>query len=160
MEMGEIMVRKAELKDKEQILNILDEFREVCILQIFKRKEVSTTAKEVGNLILDKLILSSEYIMFVAEEDGEIVGIITAYLVPMLRMGKDRVEVEEFYVKPRLQGKGVAKELMDAVVAWAKENKATKINLESDFGLDRGHHFYEKYGFKTEAKRFVLKLFL
>ncbi len=152
------MVRKAELKDKEQILNILDEFREVCILQIFKRREVSTTAKMDGGLVFDKLILNNDYVVFVVEEDGEIVGIITAYLVPMLRLGKYRVEVEEFFVQPKWQGKGVAKELMDAVVNWAKENIATKINLESDFGLDRGHHFYEKYGFKTEAKRFVLKL--
>ena len=90
--------------------------------------------------------------------DSKVVGILTGYLCPMLRNGKVRAEVEEFFVQKEYRGNGNAQKLMDAFFEWCKANNVQKVNLESENELKRAHSFYKNYGFETQAQRFVKKL--
>ena len=96
--------------------------------------------------------------MFLARERGRIVGVINVYRIPQIRKGEHCAEVEEVYVIPEFRGKGVAKQLMDAVVKWTKSNRVRSVRLESGRRLKRAHAFYEKCGFKSYARAYEMKI--
>ncbi|MFZ1720992.1 MAG: GNAT family N-acetyltransferase [Microgenomates group bacterium] len=152
-------IRIAKQSDKDEILRLLDEFREDCIFQITGEEGHSDSAVKHGENLFEVLLTLQDYGIFVAvDEENTIVGIITGYLCPMLRSGSYRAEIEEFFVKSGYRGKGIANELMDAFFDWCNEKGVKKVNLESDNELLRAHGFYKKYGFETKAQRFVKKI--
>jgi ribosomal protein S18 acetylase RimI-like enzyme len=65
---------------------------------------------------------------FVADDPG------TAYLVGM-------------WVAPELRGSGVANELVEHVLAWAREHRRARVVLSVEPGNDRASRLYEKCGF-------------
>lgn len=154
-----MIIRKAKLEDKNSVLELLDQFRTDCIEQITGVPTESHSARDGGREIFETLLDRSDYcILLLVNPNAEVVGIITGYLCPMLRNGKARSEVEEFFVKKEYRGHGNATMLMDAFVTWSEKNGAQKVNLESENELVRAHSFYKKYGFETKAQRFVRKL--
>lgn len=154
-----MIIRKAELADQDIVLELLDQFRTDCIEQITGVPTESHSARDGGREIFETLLDRSDYcILLLVSPNSEAVGIITGYLCPMLRNGKVRSEVEEFFVKKEYRGHGNATILMDAFFAWSEENDAQKVNLESENELDRAHSFYKKYGFETKAQRFIKKI--
>jgi len=152
-------VRRATLKDKTTVLELLDEFRVDCIEQITGNSGQSYTARTGGSRMYDSLLARNDYCIYLLiNSDSIAVGIITGYLCPMLRSGEMRVEVEEFFVKKEYRGNNNAYKLMDRFFVWCKSQNVTKINLESDNNLHRAHNFYRKYGFECNAQRFSKKL--
>ncbi len=152
-------IQRANLDDKTEVLQLLDEFRADCIFQTTGEKGHSDSAVKQGEKIYEELLNRQDYGIFVAvDEELTLVGIITGYLCPMLRSGSYRAEVEEFFVKEKYRGQGLAKKLMDAFFDWCKEHGVVKVNLESDNELSRAHGFYTKYGFESKAKRFIKRL--
>lgn len=155
----DMMTRPAKSNDKDVVLKLLDEFRTDCIEQITGKPGLSNTARTGGTKVFDILLSRSDYhILLLIDSNSEVVGIITGYLCPMLRSGKMRAEVEEFYVKKKSRGNGNANMLMDAFIFWCKSHDVQKVNIESENDLRRAHGFYKKYGFEIKAQRFVKKL--
>lgn len=83
---------------------------------------------------------------FVAEDDGEVVGLVCG--------GEPRREpdpsvrvLRSLWVAPTHRGQGVADALVDAVVTWAKSQGASVLNLFALEDASRAHAFYERYGF-------------
>lgn len=151
--------RNARLSDKETILELLDEFRADCIEQITVNPAESNTARTRGKKIYEALLSRADYaILFLVNDDTKVVGIITGYILPMLRSGQKRAEVEEFFVQEAYRGNGNAKLLMDAFFEWCNKQGVKKVKLESDNELARAHGFYKKYGFESKAQRFVKQL--
>lgn len=154
-----MFVRRAKATDKEVVLAVLDEFRADCIEQITGKPSDSLSAREGGAQVYEALLSRSDYCIFLLENStSKIVGVLTGYLCPMLRSGGVRAEIEEFFVQKEFRGDGNAQKLMDAFFDWAKVHQAQKVNLESDNELHRAHGFYKKYGFETNARRFVKKI--
>lgn len=80
---------------------------------------------------------------FVEDRDGRFAAIIgvfvaddpaTAYLVGM-------------WVAPELRGSGVASQLVERVLDWAREHRRTRVVLSVEQGNDRAARLYEKCGF-------------
>jgi GNAT superfamily N-acetyltransferase len=154
-----MVARKAELSDRDAVLNLLDEFRADCIEQITGKPGESKSARTGGLKIFEKLLSRSDYcVLLLVDESSASVGIITGYLCPMLRNGEMRAEVEEFFIKKNYRGKDNAKLLMNAFITWCQSHNVKKVNLESEIGLIRAQAFYKKYGFETKAQRFIKKL--
>jgi GNAT superfamily N-acetyltransferase len=144
---------KAGHEHKEAVLKLLDDFRTECSKKINPEKEsVSTSAKDSGGPLYDKVVDSPECGMFLAKEGSEIVGLVNVYKIPQIRRGLHSAEIEEIYVIPEFRGKGVAKQLIDAVIDWSKKNGIKCVRLESGNELKRAHSFYEKVGFRFYAK--------
>lgn len=154
-----MLVRSAKESDQKKVLELLDKFRADCIEQITGEHSGSTSARTGGKNIYEELLNRSDYcILLLISDQEEIVGILTGYTCPMLRSGRLRAEVEEFFVNRDYRGQGNAQLLMDAFFDWCRKHVVEKVNLESDNGLQRAHSFCKKYGFEMSAKRFVKKL--
>lgn len=63
-------------------------------------------------------------------------------------------EISKLAVDPSAQGKGVAKQLFDAIFNYAKNNNISKLILETNTKLKAAMGLYNKYGF-SEVKDFT-----
>ncbi len=150
---------KATKSHKNIVLKLLDDFRTECYKIITPEKNyISTTAKDNGGPFFEKLAESANSAIFLAEDNEHYLGIATVNAVPQFRYGRQIAEIEELFVYPEYQGKGVAIELVRAVEKWAKEHTITHIRLESGNELARAHGFYAKAGFRHYAKAYEKKI--
>ncbi|HEX2835644.1 MAG TPA: GNAT family N-acetyltransferase [Thermoanaerobaculia bacterium] len=80
---------------------------------------------------------------FVVEQDGALIAF------AQCRRGNDDVELARLYVDRRFHGKGIAQELMDAVVAFAHNAGVGRLWLGVWEHNPRAIAFYEKCGFRV-----------
>ena len=55
------------------------------------------------------------------------------------------------WVAPALRGTGIARDLVESVLAWANERGAARVCLSVEPGNDRAARLYEKCGFAETA---------
>jgi GNAT superfamily N-acetyltransferase len=155
-----IKIRQATKKDQEVVLNILDDFRNVCRRIIDpESKEISTAAKQYGAPIFTYVVNNPKNgAVFVAIDDDRCIGAISIYKIPQIRKGVYRAEIEEMYAAPDYHGKGVGAMLMEMAEKWAQKHNIVTIQLISNFHLLRAHSFYKKMGFVETSKSFEKNL--
>lgn len=150
---------KANKTHKTVVLELLDEFRTVCArIENPATDFVSTTARDNGSPLFDKVISSSDSAIFLAHNDDRYIGIVTVHKIPLLRRGVSCAEVEEMFVKETFWGEGIAQKLMNAVIEWARNENLNSVRLDSGEELQRAHHFYEKVGFKKHGIAYEIRL--
>ncbi|WP_157640969.1 GNAT family N-acetyltransferase [Longispora albida] len=92
--------------------------------------------------------------VFVAEDEGRVIGFCTVYLdIVSVRFGQ-RSWIEDLAVDPGARSKGTGTALMDAADAWARERGAEHIKLESGDARLRAHKFYEARGEVSTSRCF------
>ena len=80
--------------------------------------------------------------VLVAEHDGDVAGFCTVYLdLRSVRFG-DRAWVEDLAVHPERRSLGVGKALLDAAKDWAREHRASHLELDSSTARTDAHRFY------------------
>jgi ribosomal-protein-alanine N-acetyltransferase len=84
-------------------------------------------------------------VTFFAEVAGAIVGLVTAYQPEVAGRSVDLVSMS---VSPAQRRAGIAAELVDAVVNWARETGATTVELWVTRGNDAAVRLYETTGFR------------
>lgn len=82
-------------------------------------------------------------VFFAVASDGEIVG-----TAAMIKANSDLFELSKMAVVPAFQGKGIANDLMDACIQFARSRSASTIFLETNAKLPAALGLYNKYGFK------------
>jgi GNAT superfamily N-acetyltransferase len=143
-------IRLATKKDKEQVLHLFDEFS-----TFLKAEDVPS---KVGGKIFDEIVSRKDTMIFVAEENNKLVGLITFYLLPNIRHGFRRGHIEDFFVTSIMQGKGVGTALFSAVKKYCIKNNIKVIKLDSNLELPEAHKFYEEMGGKTTERFFRFDL--
>ena len=86
---------------------------------------------------------------WIALDDGAVVGSIA-----LKDIGNQQVALRKMFVKASHRGAqfGVAKHLLNALLAWAREKKISDIYLGTTAQFLAAHRFYEKNGFVEVAK--------
>ncbi|RME49553.1 MAG: GNAT family N-acetyltransferase [Chloroflexi bacterium] len=87
----------------------------------------------------------------VAEEDDQVIGMITASLRPTLWHAGPVVLIDELVVDQTARGKGVGKALIEAIVEWAKKRGASEIEVSTEKDNEAAQAFYQSHGFKHES---------
>lgn len=82
--------------------------------------------------------------VLLAEQDGRVVGFCTVALdLRSVRFGQ-RAWVEDLAVAEGARSGGVGKALLDAAKAWAREQGASHLELDSGDARVDAHRFYER----------------
>lgn len=145
---NDIKLRRAELKDKKDILEIIN------LLYLDMPSFVWGE-----NDFVEKQIKNGEY--FVAEVDNRIVGIIS------FRQREDRMYIETIAVIEEYRSKGVGSKLLDFAKQFTLQNKLNTLRVCSfceykaeKFYLNRGFSLFKKLGKygKHKFHRFEIKL--
>jgi GNAT superfamily N-acetyltransferase len=93
---------------------------------------------------LEEAIAAESAAVFVAEHDGEVAGICSAYLdLNSVRYGL-RCWVEDLAVHPGRRSRGTGGDLLDAASAWARERGATHLELDTGLARTDAQRFYER----------------
>jgi len=95
---------------------------------------------------------------FIAEVNGEVVGLATVSFRPQLRLTADLFSIDEFVISDRVRGQGVGRRFLEHLKGVAKQAGARRLELETNrarASYRRG--FYIKNGF-TEADSAVMRI--
>jgi GNAT superfamily N-acetyltransferase len=113
---------------------------------------------ERARLALAEAIVAPDSAVFVADDDGELVGFCTAYLeLNSVRFGR-RCWVEDLAVDPERRSEGIGKALLDAAKDWARGAGATHLELDSAVERVDAHRFYEREGAGRQSYSFGWEL--
>ncbi|MDP9189394.1 MAG: GNAT family N-acetyltransferase [Actinomycetota bacterium] len=101
---------------------------------------------------LSEAIASEHSTVLVAEQDGGLAGLCSAYLdLDSVRFGR-RCWVEDLVVDPERRSLGIGKALLDAAKDWARRRGATHLELDSGNARTEAHRFYQREGPSWESK--------
>lgn len=100
-----------------------------------------------------------DYTLYVAEQDGRIVGTFALLIMDNLgHLGAPSAIVEDVAVGPVLQGRGVGRAMMRFAMTRAATKHCYKIVLSSNAKRERAHSFYESLGFERHGFSFRILL--
>jgi len=151
-----VEVRLATQDDKKDVLSLLDEL--LTHIEETQKYGSHEPAEVVGSVLFDELIKKDTFKIFVAEENGNIVGVATLFAYPILRRGQYRGQLEELVVTKNMRSKGVGSKLLEAVKDYCKNNNIRSLRLNSGIELTNAHRFYEVHGGKFTEKMFRFDL--
>lgn len=86
--------------------------------------------------------------VFVAQEDGSIVGMCSGQLTISTAEGGPAALVEDVVVRQERRGRGIGKRLMRAVSRWADEQGAARLQLLADRENSAALDFYGTLGWE------------
>lgn len=131
--------RKAAIQDLPQLIGLFDQYR------VFYHKESDIPAAE--SFLKDR-IENSDSEIFVAENDGVLVGFVQLYpLFSSTRMKRYWL-LNDLYVNENYRGKGFSKELIEEAKEVCKSSDACGILLETGKSNDIGNKLYPSCGFE------------
>jgi len=94
-----------------------------------------------------------ERVILVAEEDGELVGYaeLGPVDIPEVEAGAGDVELHRLYVETPLQGRGIGRALLDAVLAHPDAAGPNRVFLQVWERNERALRLYERAGFRRSG---------
>lgn len=130
----DIIIRPAA---KQDLPDVYDMFREFAIFQ---------KTPEKLHITLDQLIEEEKYFKcFVAIADGRIVGFATYFFSFYSWTGK-AVYLDDLYVKDSHRKYGIGKQLLDAVINFAKDNHCRTVRWLVSRWNTNAIEFYKRLG--------------
>lgn len=92
------------------------------------------------------LLASDTAVVYVAEEDGRIVGMATGQLLISTAEGARSLLVEDVVVEKSYRSRGIGRELIGSVASWGSEREASRMQLLADTCNEPALSFYQGSG--------------
>lgn len=150
------MLKEANLDDVPKIVDLWVEFMEehdnIIVNENPKLKEFEIKENNMGESYKEFLkfhINSSEGTVFIAEENGEIIGYALIFIkdeIPIYQNKKIGV-ASDLYVKKNFRNKGISSELGDKSFAWFKEKGINFVSAPMYPDNKFAHSLFKKWGF-------------
>ena len=137
--MSSIKIRKLQKKDLYNgFLTSLDSLRKSSHLKPKK-----------ANTIFDKISKNSDHIIYVAVDDGKVIGATTLLIEQKFIHDGGKVgHIEDVVVRKDYQGRGIGKKIVNALLEYAEKKGCYKTILDCTDDLIP---FYENLGFKRHS---------
>lgn len=136
----EVTVREAEAADAPQIMDLI---RELAI--------ANGEASPVSESYVEEFLSFPGCGVLVAEEDGEIVGLLSYSVRPNLYHAGDAAIIEELVVSGRARGRGIGSALLQEMIALADALGCVEIAVSTLPGNEVAQRFYRRHGLVDEA---------
>jgi N-acetylglutamate synthase-like GNAT family acetyltransferase len=107
---------------------------------------------------LGRLEASGADRLFVAEVDGQVVGLAGIHVSPSLEHDGDAAKVSAIVVDEAFRGKGVGRRLLEAVETEAKAQGCVLVFLTTAERRHDAHEFYRRLGWEETGRRFAKTL--
>lgn len=143
--MSHVSIRSAGLPDSSAIARLMTQLG------------YATSADEMKERLLD-ILLHPDYITYVAELEGEIVGIIGAGISPYYEKDGTYGRLLALEVDEKWRGRGVGALLVAEAERWLQERGVTWVIVNSGSQRSEAHRFYRRLGYRETGLRFVKSL--
>jgi len=140
----EVKIRKATEKDAKKIADLACQMGHSMTEAEAKERVTSIDRQKDYNLL------------FVAEEDSNILGFVSVYITDEILNGP-QARIGGLVVDSNARGKGVGRILMTAAEDWAKEKGSQTMKLSSSMERVEAHKFYEKIGYTKSKEQAAFK---
>lgn len=140
-----ITLRPAQETDAEQVASLMTELG------------YSSTAASVKDR-LDRAMQSRTSCCLVAQDADEVIGLMSAELIPYFPTGTTVCRVTSLVVASQHRGRGIGELLIAAAAEFARKHQCSGIELTSAERRVEAHRFYERLGFSRTAFRFFRAL--
>jgi ribosomal protein S18 acetylase RimI-like enzyme len=109
---------------------------------------------------LGSLLDSEDDVVFVAEDEGTIVGYVYAALEPLSwkELRGPAGFVHDVAVAEEARKTGVAKQLMEAAIAWLREHRAPRVILWTASPNTAARNLFQSLGFRSTMIEMTLEL--
>jgi len=107
--------------------------------------------KDKGNDSFTHMVAEPTAAVFVAEDDGKIIGIGSVSFRYVVRYPRPIAQLEELFVDSEARAHGVGKSLVEAAEAFARENNCIKFYIESGYQHEPAHEFYQHRGYSKDG---------
>jgi len=144
-------IRKATIKDVEELRNIYFEFMQgVAELDPFYKQDAEHWHSEESLHDIIKDLIKKNRRLFLLEIDGKAVGFIDIRIKKREEVYKIRKtgHIESIYIKPELRGKGYSKLLIEKATEWFKSKGLENFTVGTYAPDKKAREFWEKQGFK------------
>jgi PhnO protein len=130
-----MVIRRATFEDKDQLLNLFNQFEEYYQknhilskdLQAFEEEKDQNQAFETS---VNKYLTDPNYFTLVAELEGKLIGYISGKSIERLRYIMDRKGfIEDWFVLEEFRGKGIGKQLLTKIIELFKQDGCTHLEL-------------------------------
>lgn len=133
----DIVIREIERKDYQSTATI---WRDVLGYPSITEESLAETYQKMKN--------DSRYRTFVADVNGDVVGLVTTVEAIAIDYPNGYIKVNGLAVLPEYQHCGIGKMLMQRVEQQADMHHISMIGLASGFGRTDAHAFYEHLGYQ------------
>jgi GNAT superfamily N-acetyltransferase len=106
---------------------------------------------------LSRLLADPAAFLYVAEADGELIGFISGYAMPLIQR-EPAGRLAALVVGDGARGAGVGRALVEAVTDEARRRGCDRLEVTSAAYREDAHSFYEHLGFEDRPRRFVKQL--
>lgn len=143
--MADAKVRAAAIGDAEQVSQLITELGYPTTLEAMRER-------------LSRILSDPNYATFVADKDGDVVGVAGATLSWYYEKDGMYSRLAVLAVSATARGLGIGGQLVQATEAWTTAKGVREVFVNS--GLHRGdaHRFYERCGYSRTGFRFVKQL--
>lgn len=158
-----MVIRRLEQTDKVQLSKLLREFYVDHKKQAFSEKLQSYEEYKDTNAVIEKTtsdyISDPKYIIFVAEENGELVGYICGEIKekPHKKLDTEGY-IQDWFVSEHHRDKHVGKELFDSLVNEFKAQNCTHLALDTFTENKKAIDMYHKLGFEDRLLTFIKRI--
>ena len=136
------MIRKIELKDLEQVFELLNELYENKIeYSIFVEKYKES-------------LKNANFYEIVAVEDNKVVGVLISQIINRLAKKKNILFIDDLIVNEKCRNIGIGKLLIQTATAYAISKDCGALELTSMIQNINAHRFYENNGFEKRQYKF------
>lgn len=161
--MGETVIRQADKHDLEQLSRLYVEFHEFHVRGVPDRLSRSSNSRHAElDSALQKTFENENAAIFVAEVDGQLVGLGEVYIredAPNpLKVSYKYGHLQSMVVNAAHRGRGIGTRILEAVEQWARAKNATEIRLDTWEFKEGPLGFYKKGGYTTLRRTLVRKL--
>jgi GNAT superfamily N-acetyltransferase len=99
-----------------------------------------------------------EYVFFVAEWKGRIVGLVGAYMDYALEFSGPCGQLTGLVVDEPFRGRGIGRRLMEWIEGWLRDCGTARLTLTSGKQRIDAHTFYRRLGYDETGLRFAKRL--
>lgn len=117
----------------------------------------SSTAEQMEGR-LQAMLARPEYVLFLAEVEPTVVGLVGAYLTLGLELDRPYGRLTGLVVDEGWRGQGIGRLLLETVEGWLKERGASLLLITSGLHRVEAHEFYRHLGYKQTGLRFAKKV--
>jgi aminoglycoside 3-N-acetyltransferase I len=132
--------------------------REVLSLfgKVFDEPE-TYSAKQPSDEYLCNLLASTSFIAIAVHDGAEVVGGLTAYVLPKFEQARSEIYIYDLAVAETHRRRGVATAMIEKLQEIASDLGAWVIFVQADYGDDPAIELYTKLGTREEVLHFDIK---
>ncbi len=140
-----MIIRLATHDDEDKVLHLLNQLGEVVNERVHYDPD-NVRAHELGKQNYEEAMKRDDRKVFVAEDNGKIVGVATFFILTDFITGRSFAHVDDFVVDKERRRRGIGSKLLEFIKIYAKEHDIHTIELTSSLPLTDSHRFYESRG--------------